>query len=424
LVDGGRDGVHERILRAERMRNGRRLAALRAVVVGLFLTNALVMVYVVGAWERNPGTVLLAGYLVLSTVLWLAVRRSDALALRAPLTVPFLDVPFVFTLQAVSIPYQGPDLFTTAIALHAIMQLLILVSILSLKPWIVVTTAAIGLALSLTYSSMVELPAVQWTSWMVLLTVSVTLFALYVLARLRALVATAAAEQSRRDRLRRYFSPSVASLLEEQPDGVADTTRIVTVLFSDLRGFTTLTRGMPPDNVVKLLNEVHSALVDEVFRTGGTLDKFMGDGLMAYFNAPLDQPDHASRAVACAAGMKGALDALNRRRVERRDPPLRLGIGIHTGPATLGTIGTPTRGDYTAVGETVNLAAHLEKLTRGLGEGILLTEVTFQLLASTPGIERTDLPFGGPDRPLIVYRFMPLAGWTASAPAPTGRGVG
>ena len=166
---------------------------------------------------------------------------------------------------------------------------------------------------------------------------------------------------------------------------------------------------MPPDRVVELLNEVHSALVEEVFRTGGTLDKFMGDGLMAYFNAPLDQPDHASRAIACAAGMKSALDALNRRREERRDPPLRLGIGIHTGPATLGTIGTATRGDYTAVGETVNLAAHLEKLTRSLGEGILLTEATFLELFEAPGIERTDLPFGAPDRPLVVYRLVPMA---------------
>lgn len=408
MAERDRDAVHERILRAERRRNARRLAALRTIVVGLFLANELVMVYLVGAWKANPGSALMAGYFVLSFFLWLAVRRSDVLALWGPLTVPFVDVPFVFALQAVTIPFQEADILTTAIALHAVMQLLILVSIMSLRAWIAVATASIGLGLSLTYASMVDLPLGQWGSWMVLLSISVTLFALYVLARLRALVATAAAEQSRRDRLRRYFSPSVANLLEEQPDGVADTTRIVTVLFSDLRGFTTLTRGMPPDRVVQLLNEVHSALVEEVFRSGGTLDKFMGDGLMAYFNAPLDQPDHATRAVTCAAGMKGALDALNRRRVERRDPPLRLGIGIHTGPATLGTIGTPTRGDYTAVGETVNLASHLEKLTRGLGEGILLTEVTFRALITAPGIERTDLPFGGPDRPLVVYRFIPV----------------
>jgi adenylate cyclase len=408
MAERDRDAVHERILRAERQRNGRRMAALRAIVVGLFLGNELVMVYLIGAWKTNPGTALMIGYFVFSFVLWLALRRSDLLALRAPLAVPFVDVPFVFALQSVTIPFQEADIHTTAIALHAIMQLLILVSIMSMKSWIVVATASIGLGLSLTYASLVDLPLAQWGSWMVLLTVSVTLFALYVMTRLRALVATAAAEQSRRDRLRRYFSPSVASLLEEQPDGVSDTTRIVTVLFSDLRGFTTLTRGMPPDRVVQLLNEVHSALVEEIFRSGGTLDKFMGDGLMAYFNAPLDQPDHATRAVTCAAGMKGALDALNQRRVERRDPPLRLGIGIHTGPATLGTIGTPTRGDYTAVGETVNLASHLEKLTRGLGEGILLTEVTFHELVTVPGIERTDLPFGGPDRPLVVYRFIPV----------------
>ena len=408
MAERDRDAVHERILRAECTRNGRRLAALRAIVVGLFLSNELVMVYLIGAWKTNPGTALMVGYFAVSLALWLTVRRSDRLALRAPLVVPFLDVPFVFALQTVTIPFQEADIHTTSIALHAVMQLLILVSIMSLRAWIAVATASIGLVLSLTYASLVGLPLAQWGSWMILLTLSVTLFAMYVLTRLRALVATAAAEQSRRDRLRRYFSPSVASLLEEQPDGVADTTRVVTVLFSDLRGFTTLTRGMPPDRVVQLLNEVHSALVEEVFRTGGTLDKFMGDGLMAYFNAPLDQPDHAMRAVECAAGMKGALDALNRRRVERRDPPLRLGIGIHTGTATLGTIGTSVRGDYTAVGETVNLASHLEKLTRGLGEGILLTEVTFQALAEAPGIERTDLPFGGPDRPIVVYRFIPV----------------
>lgn len=408
MGERGRDAVHERILRDERVRNGRRLAALRALSGGLFTGNRLIMVYVIGAWERNSTPFLLAGYFILSVALWLAARRSDAVAFRTPLVVPFLDVPFVFAIQVVSIPYQGPDLLGMALAQYAVMHLLVLVSILSLRSWIVVATASIGLVLSLIYASMVGLPAVDWTAFMVLVSASFTLFALYLLARLRALVATTAAEQSRRDRLRRYFSPAVASLLEEQPDGVSDTTRIVTVLFSDLRGFTTLTRGMPPDRVVQLLNEVHSALVDEVFRTGGTLDKFMGDGLMAYFNAPLDQPDHATRAVACAAGMKGALDALNRRRVERRDPPLRLGIGIHTGPATLGTIGTPVRGDYTAVGETVNLASHLEKLTRGLGEGILLTEVTFRLLTPAPGIERTDLPFGGPDRPLVVYRFIPM----------------
>jgi adenylate cyclase len=406
-----RDAVHERILRAERMRNGRRLAGLRAVSLGFFLAIPLTMVYLVGAWEINRGNLLMAAYFVLAVVFWLAVRRSDALALRAPFVVPFFDVPFVFALQTVSLPFQPPgELLATALALQAVMLLLILVSVLSLHAWVVGLTASIGLACSLVYAWRVGLSAANWLAWLVILTASFTWFALYALARLRALVAIAATEQSRRDRLQRYFSPAVASLLEEQPDGVPDTTRVVTVLFSDLRGFTSLTYGMPPDRVVELLNEVHSALVEEVFRSGGTLDKFMGDGLMAYFNAPLDQPDHASRAVSCAAGMKGALDEVNRRRLERQDPPLRLGIGIHTGPATLGTIGTATRGDYTAIGETVNLAAHLEKLTRSLGEGILLTESTFVELVETPGIERTDLPFGAPDRPLVVYRLVPVAG--------------
>jgi class 3 adenylate cyclase len=409
LREQERGAVHERILRAERIRNGRRLAALRAITLAFFVANALVMNLLFDPRGSHLGLVVMTGYFILAVGFWLAVRRSEAVALKAPLIVPFLDVPFAFTLQVITLPYHAPqDVLPSAPALHAVMLFLALVSILSLRTWIVAATAASGLFLALVYATMVGLTALPWISWMIILSGSFAVMALYTLRRLQALVTTAAAEQSRRDRLRRYFSPTVANLLEEQPEGVADTTRVVTVLFSDLRGFTTLTRGMPPDRVVQLLNEVHSALVEEIFRSGGTLDKFMGDGLMAYFNAPLDQPDHASRAVTCAAGMKGALDALNRRRVERQDPPLRLGIGIHTGPATLGTIGTPVRGDYTAVGETVNLASHLEKLTRGLGEGILLTEVTFRLLSPAPGIERTDLAFGGPDHPLVVYRFVPV----------------
>ena len=104
MAERDRDAVHERILRDERRRNGRRMTALRAVVVGFFLCNALVMVYVMRAWDANPGTALIAGYFVLSVALALIVRRSDEVAVRAPLVVPFLDVPFVFTVQAVSIP--------------------------------------------------------------------------------------------------------------------------------------------------------------------------------------------------------------------------------------------------------------------------------------------------------------------------------
>ena len=111
-------------------------------------------------------------------------------------------------------------------------------------------------------------------------------------------------------------------------------------------------------------------MVERIFGSGGTLDKFMGDGIMAYFNAPLDQPDHAERAVRCASSMMDGLAELNGKRVARGEAILRMGIGIHTGPATLGSIGPDVRQEYTAIGETVNLAAHLEQLTRETGGGI------------------------------------------------------
>jgi adenylate cyclase len=203
----------------------------------------------------------------------------------------------------------------------------------------------------------------------------------------RKMIAQVAGETVKRSRLERYFSPSVASLLESREDADAihqGVSRELTILFSDLRGFTALSETMPSEEVVQLLNDYHAHMVDAIFRFGGTLDKYLGDGIMAYFNAPLGQEDHATRALSCALAMQDELRKFNETRARRGQPVLRMGIGVHTGPAVVGDIGAPQRREFTAIGDPVNLASRLESLTKEKDTDIIISGSTEKLLS--PGI--------------------------------------
>lgn len=153
--------------------------------------------------------------------------------------------------------------------------------------------------------------------------------------------------------------------------------RQITVLFSDIRGFTTLSEHRSPQEIVSLLNRYFSLQVEVVFRHGGSLDKFIGDCIMAFWGAPLDDPQHAVNAVAAALEMADVLQRF-KRELGEQDADFDVGIGIHSGPAVVGLIGSDQRREYTAIGDTVNLASRIEGLTKGVSR-ILVSRETREL---------------------------------------------
>ncbi len=195
-----------------------------------------------------------------------------------------------------------------------------------------------------------------------------------------------------------YVSPRIVQELMKSPAKarVGGQHKELTMLFADLVGFTTFSEHRPAEDVVDQLNEYLSAMTDVIFRWNGTLDKFVGDEIVVFWGAPLDQPNHAELAVRCALEMRTRLVELQANWKAQGKPILENGIGINTGVVLVGNIGAEGKKmDYTMIGDQVNLAARFQGLTRTLGQPILLTEFTASKLASERGSKKPDAQRGG-----------------------------
>ena len=152
----------------------------------------------------------------------------------------------------------------------------------------------------------------------------------------------------------------------------------LSVLFSDIRGFTTISEGLTPEDLVHLLNEYLTVMTDVVFKYDGTLDKYMGDAIMAIYGAPLSQEDHALRACHSALEMMEALKKLNEKWVKEGKKPMDIGIGINTDMMMVGNMGSDQRFDYTVMGDAVNLGSRLEGINKNYKTNILISEFTYE----------------------------------------------
>jgi adenylate cyclase len=181
-----------------------------------------------------------------------------------------------------------------------------------------------------------------------------------------------------------YVSPKIVEQLINNPDKakLGGDRKTVTILFSDIMGFTTLSEKTSPEKVVELLNEYFEEMAGIIFKWDGTLDKFVGDEIMAFWGAPADQPNHPELALRCALHMVAGLEKLHQKWTSEGKPVLDCGIGINTGEVVIGNIGAPGKKmDYTVIGDHVNLAARVEKLTRTYDAKIIITEFTLGHIA-------------------------------------------
>lgn len=335
----------------------------------------------------------------LAALLLIPLRRERGLV-AAGLFLGFLDALSIFVLPHIWVEAAGGaevplSYLTKTITLPITTAALISLHILALRPLFVISaTGMCVLAHILLLARALSDPrttfSVDWIEsvlgpalnvplyWNVIATTAImgSLLAIGA-ARARAAVLEAIDRERLNQQFGRYFSPGVREKMRLagedffRPGGKVQD---VAVLFLDIRGFTRMSEAMGADATLAFLSDFQARMIRVLFSHGGTLDKFIGDGIFATFGTPISSPDDPQRSVECACAMLAEVHSLNQQRARQGKGPIQIGIGLHWGPAVVGNVGSEERLEYTVIGDTVNTASRVEAATKELGQDILLTE--------------------------------------------------
>jgi adenylate cyclase len=221
-------------------------------------------------------------------------------------------------------------------------------------------------------------------------------------------------EERKKRELRRsfaqYLPPGVIAEIEKDPERYlrpGGESKELTVMFSDIRGFTTISEGLSADELVRLLNEYLGAMTDVLFANLGTLDKYIGDAIMAFWGSPYPQADHAERACRCAVAMPKALARLNEKWGHEGRPPIAIGIGLNTGEVSVGNMGSEKRLNWTVMGDNVNLASRLEGITKQYQIQVVISESTHKKVAGKFVCRELDkIKVKGKTQPVTIYELL------------------
>jgi adenylate cyclase len=233
-----------------------------------------------------------------------------------------------------------------------------------------------------------------------------TLFGLYALNTAYGFFAATRNKHQMTKLFGQYVPPELAAEMSQDPAHytMEGQSRDMSVLFSDIRGFTNFSENLSPTELAEVLNAYLSTMTRIVQQHRGTIDKYIGDAIMAFWNAPVDLSDHATRAVATALEMQAALPQLNREFAARNWPEVKIGVGVNTGRMSVGNMGSEFRMSYTVMGDAVNLGSRLEGITKQYGVGILVTQPTVEADPEHAFMKIDEVRVKGKEKPVAIYQ--------------------